>query len=217
MRLAALSSLLPHLHSPSASPTLPILRATTEDHALDSFQNLLFALARFHEYTGRWPARVTVVGYEMKRRRFEELHRAALRWPAERFVYVGIDAEDGADAATAKQGEVRRDVVHPLFSPSLLPPLFLSFARAPALTHAPPPPAPSPQQLQNGYLPYTQDTYGCRGALLQKRRARNPFARFHSYYSSAPELGPLFNWCPSRAEGGPTAVYPGPLPWDELS
>ena len=69
-------------------------------------------------------------------------------------------------------------------------------------------------QLQNGYLPYTQDTYGCHGVLLSKRRARNPFARFHSYYSSAPELGPLLNWCPGRAEGGQTAVYPGPLPWD---
>ena len=49
----------------------------------------------FHEYTGRWPSRITVVGYEMKRRRFAELHRVALRWPADRFDYVGIDAGAG--------------------------------------------------------------------------------------------------------------------------
>lgn len=45
------------------------LRAVTEEFAMDSYQNLLFAFARFHEVTGRWPAKVTVVGYGMKRRR----------------------------------------------------------------------------------------------------------------------------------------------------
>jgi hypothetical protein len=73
-------------------------RATTEPFALDSFQNLLFSLARFYEVTGahassisgglhsqlpgRYPEVVTVVGYEMKRKRFEQLHRKAVRWPA---------------------------------------------------------------------------------------------------------------------------------------
>ncbi|KAI0737622.1 hypothetical protein C8Q80DRAFT_1114973 [Daedaleopsis nitida] len=168
MRLARISALLP------PTPSSGTLRATTEDHALDSFQNLLFSLARFHEYTGRWPTRITVVGYEMKRRRFTELHRAALRWPAERFEYVGIDAE--GDTEAARQGE-----------------------------------------LQNGYMPYTEDMYGCHSLLLSKRRARNPFIRFHSYYSSAPELGAVFNWCPGRADGGQTAIFPGPLPWDHGS
>src|SRR5882762_5554537 len=85
-----------------ANPTLfPFSRATSEDHALDSFQNLLFSIARFHEYTGRWPEHITVVGYEVKRRRFEELHREAVRWPAERFTYFGIDAGN-----MAEEGEV---------------------------------------------------------------------------------------------------------------
>ena len=109
MRLALLSGLLPALDSPSSSRAAPVLRAATEGHALDSFQNLLFSLARFREYTGRWPARVTVVGYEMKRQRFTELHRAALRWPVGRFEYVGIDAE--GDTETAKQGEVSARVL----------------------------------------------------------------------------------------------------------
>ncbi len=108
MRLAHVSDLLPTLApSSSSSSSSALLRATTENHALDSYQNLLFSVARFHEYTGRWPARITVVGYEMKRRRFTELHRAALRWPAPRFAYVGIDAES-EDAASAQQGEVCR-------------------------------------------------------------------------------------------------------------
>ena len=81
------------------------MRATTEDHALDSYQNLLFSIARFHEYTGRYPSRITVVGYEMKRRRFTDLHRAALRWPEDNFDYVGIDAE-GEELSKAREGEV---------------------------------------------------------------------------------------------------------------
>ena len=93
--------MLPGASSSVRTPTSP-----TEDDALDSYQNLLFSIARFHEYTGRWPARITVVGYEFKRRRFTELHRAALRWPAARFDYVGIDAE-GEDLSAAQNGEVR--------------------------------------------------------------------------------------------------------------
>ncbi|KAF7984264.1 hypothetical protein HWV62_16108 [Athelia sp. TMB] len=98
LRLATSSGLLPP--SPSTH-----FRATTEDHALDSYQNLLFSIARFHEVTGKWPTHITVVGYEMKRRRFEELHREALRWPTSRFDYVGIDAEKDGKAAQA--GEVK--------------------------------------------------------------------------------------------------------------
>ncbi|KAL0072762.1 hypothetical protein AAF712_000525 [Marasmius tenuissimus] len=81
------------------------LRATTENYALDSYQNLLFSIARFQEYTGHYPKRITVVGYEMKRKRFEELHRAALRWPKERFRYVGVDLENNEDNAVAEMGE----------------------------------------------------------------------------------------------------------------
>ncbi|KAI1785872.1 hypothetical protein LXA43DRAFT_1113146 [Ganoderma leucocontextum] len=186
MRLASVSDLLPTTSSSprSQSKAPSLLRATTEDYALDSYQNLLFSLARFHEYTGRWPSKITVVGYEMKRRRFTDLHLAALRWPLDRFEYVGIDAEGSdadADADAARQGE-----------------------------------------LQNGYLPYTEDAYGCHGVLLAKRRARNPFLRHHPYYSSAPELGALLNWCPGRQhqdhdqdrDRDQTAVFPGRLPWD---
>lgn len=98
LRVALNSGLIP----PEA---LPFLRATTEDHALDSFQNLLFSIARFHEYTGNYPSKITVVGYEMKRRRFTDLHRAALRWPQSRFNYIGIDAE-GEATVLAQEGEV---------------------------------------------------------------------------------------------------------------
>ncbi len=58
---------------------------------MDSYQNLLFSIARFREYTGQFPDKITVVGYDFKRPRFEELHRTALRWPKYRFDYIGVD------------------------------------------------------------------------------------------------------------------------------
>ena len=48
---------------------------------------------------------VTVVGFGMKRRRYEDVHRAALRWPASAFRYIGIDNENETDVDY--NGEVR--------------------------------------------------------------------------------------------------------------
>ncbi|KAG2072261.1 hypothetical protein BDR04DRAFT_1096845 [Suillus decipiens] len=166
MRLATSLGLF-HPDSEQQPPESHFLRATTETYALDSFQNLLFSLARFHEITGRYPTQVTIVGYEMKRRRFEQLHRIALRFPPHHFEYIGI--EPPVTEESARIGEVA-----------------------------------------NGYAPYELDLYGCHGFLLAKRRARNPFLRFHSYHASAPELRGLLEWCPDDAR----MVYDGPLPWD---
>ena len=48
-RLALVSRLLP---SSSTDEEAVFTRATTEPFALDSYQNLLFSIARFREYTG---------------------------------------------------------------------------------------------------------------------------------------------------------------------
>ncbi|PKI84968.1 hypothetical protein MVES_001392 [Malassezia vespertilionis] len=82
-------------------PDLANIRMTTEDFALDSFQNLLFSIARFREYTGTYPEKITVVGYKFKEQRFKDLHAKAMRWDAnklakdgeKRFHYIGIDDE----------------------------------------------------------------------------------------------------------------------------
>jgi len=102
-RLAQTASIIP-THS-SAVPSLNTPESTTESFALDSFQNLLFALARFREYTGRFPNRITIVGYAFKAHRFEQLHASALRWPAGRLTYIGVDLPDKADEAQAAKGE----------------------------------------------------------------------------------------------------------------
>ncbi|WFD00423.1 hypothetical protein MYAM1_003172 [Malassezia yamatoensis] len=95
---AAASASSPEKSSES-TPNLSHLRMTTENFALDSFENLLFSIARFREYTGTYPETVTIVGYQFKEKRFRDLHARALRWPmhkpttdgTSRFNYIGID------------------------------------------------------------------------------------------------------------------------------
>ena len=65
---------------------------SVEEFARDSYENLLFSVYRFREVTGRFPAKITVVGYEYKRQRFVDVHRVAMRIPASMFEYVGIDS-----------------------------------------------------------------------------------------------------------------------------
>lgn len=79
-------------------------RTVTEEFARDSFENLLFGLCRFKEWTGAYPHSATFVSWAFKQARFE-LHRAAIRWPRERFEYAG--ANDPPDLAQALAAEAR--------------------------------------------------------------------------------------------------------------
>ncbi len=79
-------------------------RATTEEFARDSFENLLFGICRFRECTGRYPERVTVVSWTFKEERFS-LHREALRFPESRFTFHG--ANQPADLPAAQKGEAK--------------------------------------------------------------------------------------------------------------
>jgi hypothetical protein len=73
-------------------------RATTEEFARDSFENLLFGVCRFRECAGRYPDTVTVVSWGFKAARFD-LHREALRWPQSRFRYCGVNQPHDLDGA----------------------------------------------------------------------------------------------------------------------
>ena len=75
-------------------------RYGTEDFSRDSFENLLFSLCRFQEITGHYPDRVTVVSWAFKQPRFD-FHRAAIRFPAERFCYERCNEPLLLDAALA--------------------------------------------------------------------------------------------------------------------
>jgi hypothetical protein len=162
-------------------------RVTIEDAALDSFQNVLFSIARFRELTGVYPTRITVVGHDFKRRRFEGLHRLALRWPKLRFTYEGVPLGSEADEREAATGEVR----------------FSNF-RTISVSHL-----SIVLQLANAFSPYSKDLYGCHAHLSQKRAGRNFHMRTHGYHVGAPELRELLEWCPKDG----IHIFPGTLPW----
>lgn len=85
-------------------------RICIDEDATDSFQNVLFPFVKFAVYAASYPKsepredetmkdcrtfpkHVTIVGHDFKRRRFENLHLAAVRWPLGlgRFRYIGND------------------------------------------------------------------------------------------------------------------------------
>ncbi len=77
-----------------------------QEHARDSFENLLFSLCRFYELTGHYPDDVVVIGYDFKHERFSDLHRAALRWPDQHFKFVGTPAlTAGAQEVSCLSGD----------------------------------------------------------------------------------------------------------------
>mmetsp|Transcript_23578 Transcript_23578/g.23772 ORF Transcript_23578/g.23772 Transcript_23578/m.23772 type:complete len:345 (+) Transcript_23578:206-1240(+) len=80
-------------------------RVYLEEYARDSFENLLFSLCRFHEITGRYPDRVSVVGFDFKSHRFSDLHRKAIGFPEKKFVYYGIRPDHPFDHKQATVGE----------------------------------------------------------------------------------------------------------------
>lgn len=81
-------------------------RIYLEEFARDSFENLLFSICRFKEINGAYPTRISVVGFDFKARRFTELHRLAIRFPAAAFSYFGLKPQsENFDHHKAVQGE----------------------------------------------------------------------------------------------------------------
>lgn len=77
-------------------------RTTLEEFARDSFENVLMSVARFREVVGRYPERVEIVSWAFKEARFA-LHISALRWPPDRYQFIGVGFPDSK--SVAQEGE----------------------------------------------------------------------------------------------------------------
>ncbi|PSN73411.1 hypothetical protein BS50DRAFT_482800 [Corynespora cassiicola Philippines] len=66
-------------------------RILLEEHATDSFQNLLFSILLFQRTTGRYPKQIRIVTHAFKSKRFLDLHAPAIRWPTNRIQVQGVD------------------------------------------------------------------------------------------------------------------------------
>jgi hypothetical protein len=82
-------------------------RATSEEFACDSFDNLRFSICRFREFAGAYPERITCVGWGFKEARFQ-IHSAALRFPADRFTYRGVNEPPKLEEALPFEAERRQ-------------------------------------------------------------------------------------------------------------
>ena len=78
-------------------------KAITEEYARDSFENVLFSICRFKQFTGRYPQKISIFGWSFKRERFERYSRY-LRFPLPQFFYEGIN--DPPQKEHALQGEL---------------------------------------------------------------------------------------------------------------
>ncbi|ORX85065.1 hypothetical protein BCR32DRAFT_200321 [Anaeromyces robustus] len=143
-------------------------RTTSEEFAKDSYENLIFSICRYHEFTGKYPKFITLISYPYKHYRFFNLHLKAIKYPENKFQFIGM-TYDLIDEGT----------------PSLIFP--------PKITELP---DDLPDfELNHSISNFKTDPYGCKGVLLQKKKDRNPFNRYSSYSSSCPELKEILEFC----------------------
>jgi len=155
-------------------------RAVTEDHAADSFLNLLYSICRFREVTGRYPQKITAVSYSFKQRRFSEVHRAALRFPKEDFSFLGVVPQSTKfDLQKATEGESQNALTPYLSDPYGCNTDALSekrkernpFFRQPPYLLSCPEIAPLLQwcgpQIYQGYLPWSSPSFVGDGSAIK--------------------------------------------------
>lgn len=177
-------------------------RAFTEEFARDSFENVLFSIARFKELTGHPPRNITVVGYEFKRERFVGLHRTAIQFPSDRFNYIG--------GALLYQTLIALSLSTRTYTLSLVGTDQAVIHACQATTLRRGTPAVHEEESAKGEVEvrraFSHDPYGCRGALRKKRESRDPFNVGQPYLCSNPELRGLMTHCGASR-------YKGKLPW----
>lgn len=79
-------------------------RTTTEEFATDSFDNVLFGIARFFECVSRLPTSVTFISWSFKQKRFEH-HAESIHWPMSAFAFLGVGQP--GDIETVRHAERR--------------------------------------------------------------------------------------------------------------
>lgn len=79
-------------------------RTTTEEFSRDSYDNVLFSIARFYECVGAFPQKLTLVSWAFKQKRFLH-HIETIAWPVSRFNFVGVATPD--DLQTALTSEAK--------------------------------------------------------------------------------------------------------------
>lgn len=184
-------------------------RILLEEHATDSYQNLLFSVLCFKKAIGRYPETVQIITHAFKTERFlvrqqtylekemvsntwQMSHAKAIRWPSDRIRVQGID---------------------PVMSGELLPVILslneINRGLEEELNDT------KNGEKQRGFLPWTRDLYGTRDPLRQKRIQRGWQDITLDALSAGmeQEVGELLRY--NGGEDG-QALYCGNLPWCQV-
>ncbi|ODV61377.1 uncharacterized protein ASCRUDRAFT_34395 [Ascoidea rubescens DSM 1968] len=165
-----------------------INRILVEEYARDSFENLLFSIARFNEATNSYPSKITIIGYDFKKRRFLDNHVKALRFPIENVNYIGIDPSLVHDADDNHDNE-RSISMNEKFVQEL-----------------------NQLEYENAVRLFEEDPFGCGEKLMRKKIKRNPYNSIHPYYISNPVLYPLLNYCDLSSRLSDSQLFAN-IPW----
>ncbi|KAI1308507.1 DUF218 domain-containing protein [Xylaria venustula] len=92
--LAAANSYFQILPESTAKP-----RIFCEERALDSYSNILLSIIQFWSTYNIWPTKLTIVSHTFKRERLVDCHCGAIRFPAHRVNFVGVDPPGMADGS----------------------------------------------------------------------------------------------------------------------
>lgn len=82
-------------------------RVTTEEFSRDSYDNVVFSICRFRECTGTLPEKLTMVSWSLKEERIR-LHAQTIRWPMDRFSFIGIRIRNDVEGAIIGEGKTAK-------------------------------------------------------------------------------------------------------------
>jgi hypothetical protein len=85
-------------------------RAFIEEYSRDSFENLLFSICKFNEIQGYYPNKIFLIGFRFKRKRFVDLHRAAISFPIESFHYIAVPSGEHSRLRDTAFDEYTEDI-----------------------------------------------------------------------------------------------------------
>lgn len=139
-------------------------RINTEEFAKDSFENVLFSIARYFELFSSYKSltKLTIVGFEFKRQRFLELHLPALKLSSNSSLvinYIGNSPTPPYETGSQQFVSYFSDL--------------------------------KTAESNNAIKLFETDPFGNKSVLKSKKLKRNPFKRFDSYPVTNPKLAPV--------------------------
>ena len=187
------------VHEPNQSLMLPRMIFSEQD-ARDSYENVLFGIARFYQVAGRFPDAISVIGFEYKRERIETYHRKALRWPMGKWPLESAPTSTNTEKSRIKGVSAEGNDKHQH--------RFRYIGAGDAAINSIAVDTNSRISDAATLEDTKADPYRCGPTGGATRMKRNPGRHGISYYSSVPpDVLKLMLHC------GPE-LFKGPLPWD---